>query len=238
MSNSEKYKNVFDTFASANPISLEAEMIKNNRSESIHNSKWNQLIIPIKVAIVLGIIVIISGTTVLSAKAYLSHLEKIRSLQSEEIVSLYENVFQFDAKRMSRGLYAEEEVRYSELYEKYCSETAEPDDEVAIISSKEEYNGKGLAYSTEDGVLYLPKTTMTNEQILLMIEFNMLERYVDYEAYIKASNPKYYKNYLDSLSMTEVDEIYRNSHMGNTETGFYSRELSKNERARSKILKK
>lgn len=238
MSNSEKYKNTFDAFASANPISLEADMIKNNKSESVYSSKWNKLIIPIKVAIILGMIVLISGTTVLSTKAYLSHLERIRSLRSEEIIDMYENVFQFDAKRMSRGLYAEEEVRYSELYEKYCSETAEPDGEVAIISSKEEYNGKGLAYSTEDGVLYLPKTTMTNEQILQMIEFNMLERYVDYEAYIKASNPEYYKNYLDSLSMTEVDEIYRYYYMGNTETGFFSRELSENERVRNRILKK
>ncbi len=42
---------------------------------------------------------------------------------------------------------------------------------------------------------------MTDEEILQLVVFNLLGRYVDYEAYVKASNPLYYLNALEQMTM-------------------------------------
>ena len=86
---------------------------------------------------------------------------------------------------------------FSELYDLYCRDMAEPEGEVAVISSKDEYNGEGIAFSKEEGILNLPMQEMTDEEILQLVVFNLLGRYVDYEAYVKASNPLYYLNALE-----------------------------------------
>ena len=61
---------------------------------------------------------------------------------------------------------ADEERRFSELYDLYCRDMAEPEGEVAVISSKDEYNGEGIAFSKEEGILNLPMQEMTDEEIL------------------------------------------------------------------------
>lgn len=61
---------------------------------------------------------------------------------------------------------------------------------------------------------------MTDEEILQLVVFNLLGRYVDYEAYVKASNPLYYLNALEQMTMQEVDELYINYSSANTETSF------------------
>lgn len=78
---------------------------------------------------------------------------------------------------------------------------------------------------------------MTDEEILQLVVFNLLGRYVDYEAYVKASNPLYYLNALEQMTMQEVDELYINYSSANTETSFYNRELSFDELGRRKVLK-
>lgn len=190
-----------------------------------------------KAAIIFGVLFVVSGSAILSVKAYLSHMEKIRNMKDEEIIDLYENIFQYSQKYMSRALSEDEEKRFSELYDLYCRDMAEPSGEAAIISSKDEYTGEGIAFSTEDGILYLPEQTMSDEEILQLIVFNLLEQYVDYEAYVKASNPLYYVNYLEQMTMKEVDEIYIDYYSANTETSFSNRELSFDELGRKKTLK-
>lgn len=72
---------------------------------------------------------------------------------------------------------------------------------------------------------------------MVFVVFNLLGRYVDYEAYVKASNPLYYLNALEQMTMQEVDELYINYSSANTETSFYNRELSFDELGRRKVLK-
>ncbi len=57
-------------------------------------------------------------------------------MEAEEVTDLYENIFQYDSKYMSRSMSADEERRFSELYDLYCRDMAEPEGEVAVISSK------------------------------------------------------------------------------------------------------
>lgn len=238
----DEYKNMCDNVMVSDTV-LEGyqqaiDQIKMGKGvKVIKYSKWKQFKPFYKVAIIFGVLFILSGSTALSVNAYLSHMEKIRSMKDEEIIDLYENVFQYDQKHMSRALSEDEENRFSELYDLYCRDMAEPDGEAAVISSGDAYTGKGIAFSTEDGILYLPEQTMSDEEILQLIVFNLLERYVDYEAYVKAGNPNYYLNHLEQMTMKEVDEIYINYYSANTETGFFSRELTFDELGRKKVLK-
>ena len=201
------------------------------------SSKWKRFSTLSKAAIIFGVLFVLSGSTILSVKAYISHMERMRNMEAEEIIDLYENIFQYDKMYMSRAMSEAEEKRYSELCDLYCRDMAEPVGEVIIISSKQEYKGEGIAFSTEDGILYIPEGEMSDEEILQMVVFNLLEQYVDYEAYVKASNPLYYMNYLEQMTMEEVDEIYISYYSANTETSFCNRELSFDELGRRKTLK-
>ena len=214
--------------------------MKENELESkkeIRHFRWREFSTVSKAAIIIGVLFALSGSTFLSVKAYMSHMEKLRNMQDEEIVDLYENVFRYDSKYMSRPMTEAEDRRYAELYDLYCRDMAEPEGEVAVISSKTAYQGEGLAFSTDDGILYVPEGEMSDEEILQMVAFNLLRRYVDYEAYVKASNPNYYMNYLEQMTMQEVDEIYIDYHSANTETSFTNRDLSFDELGRKKVLK-
>lgn len=240
----DEYKNISDN-VQVSDIVLESyqsaiEQIKRYDEKNTKKnrfSKWRNINTLSKVAIIFGIFFVLSGSTILSVKAYISHVERMRNLEEEEIIDLYKNVFQYDSKYLSRAMSKDEEKRYGELYDLYCRDMAEPSEEVGVISSKQEYKGVGMAFSTEDGILYIPEQKMSDEEILQMVEFNLLKQYVDYDAYVKASNPSYYLNYLEKMTKEEVDEIYINYYTANTETSFCNRELSFKELGRRKTLK-
>ena len=92
-------------------IKMEKETDKN----IVKISKWKNVNALAKIAVVFGAVVLLSGGTFLSVKAYISHLEKIRNMEAEEVIDLYENIFQYDSKYMSRSMSADEERRFSEL---------------------------------------------------------------------------------------------------------------------------
>lgn len=110
-------------------IKMEKETDKN----IVKVSKWKNVNALAKIAVVFGAVVLLSGGTFLSVKAYISHLEKIRNMEAEEVIDLYENIFQYDSKYMSRSMSADEERRFSELYDLYCRDMAEPEGEVSLI---------------------------------------------------------------------------------------------------------
>lgn len=200
-------------------------------------SKWKGYNMLSKAAIICGVFLVLSGSTIMSVKAYISHLERMENMEAEEVIDLYENVFQYDMKHMSRAMSEKEDKRFSALRDAYCKDLAEPIGKVGIIASKDEYKGEGIAFSTEEGILYLPEQEMSDEEILQLVEFSLLRRYVDYEAYMKACDPSYYLNRLEKLTKQEVDEIYINYYSANTETSFQNRELSFEELGRRKVLK-
>lgn len=88
-------------------IKMEKETDKN----IVKISKWKNVNALAKIAVVFGAVVLLSGGTFLSVKAYISHLEKIRNMEAEEVIDLYENIFQYDSKYMSRSMSADEERR-------------------------------------------------------------------------------------------------------------------------------
>lgn len=240
----DEYKNICDNVQISDKVLTSyqnaIDQIKTENGKNKFADKpfmWRKFSTISKVAIIFGVLFVLSGSTFFSVKAYISHMEKLRDIPDEEIIDLYENVFQHDSSYMSRPMTDTEDSRYAKLYDLYCRDMAEPEGEVAVISSKTVYQGKGLAFSTEDGILYVPESEMSDEEILQMIAFNQLKHYVVYDAYAKASNPLYYMNYLEQMTMQEVDEIYIDYYSANTDTSFCSRELSFDELARRKALK-
>lgn len=237
------YQNAIDQIKTANDKNRKKNKKESKKENKIGNKegnkffRWRELSTIAKAAIIFGMFFVLSGSTFLSVKAYISHMEKLRNLSDEEIAGLYENVFQYDSKYMSRPMTEAEDRRYARLYDLYCKDMAEPEGEVVVVPSKTMYQGEGLAFSTDDGILYVPEKEMSDEEILQMVAFNLLKQYVDYEAYVKASNPLYYMNYLEQMTMKEVDEIYTDYYSANTETSFVNRELSFDELGRKKVLK-
>lgn len=221
-------------------IKAEKEQRTLNNRENMSSKKvrvfGKRLALP-KVAVILLALLFMSGGTVLSVRAYIRHMDKLKNIENEKIINLYENVFQYDSRNMSRGMSESEERRYGELLDLYCTDMAEPKGEVRVIASNREYTGKEVAFSIEDGIVYLPETEMDDEQMLQLVEFHMLGHFVNYEAYVKATNPLYFLNRLEKMTMYEVDKIYRDYYSANTETSFFSRDLSFSEMARRKILK-
>lgn len=216
------------------------EEIRGNlvKTEKRHTG-WKHFSILSKVAIIFGVLLIVSGGTFLSVKAYISHMDRLENMSNEEIIDLYENVFQYKGVFFSREVPEEELESYPQLYELYCKDMAEPVGKVKIIDSKDEYSGEGIAFCKEDNILYIPERTMTEEELLQLVEYSFLKKYVDYEAYVKAGNPDYYLNHLEQMTDEEVDEFYRVYRTANTEVGsFRSRELSFEELERKSALKK
>lgn len=216
--------------------------IKDGKKIQLADTKQSKSIVGkfdgfLKVAGIVMALLIVTEGAVLSVRAYINHLERMRNMDKREIIDMYENIFHYDSKYMSRGLSETEEIRYGELEKLYCTDKAEPQGTVTLIDLSKKYKGKGLAFSREDGILYLPETEMSDEQMLQLIEFNILRQYVDYEAYTKVTNPSYYLNRLDQMKREEVDECYVTYYSANTETSFASRELTFEEMGRRKILK-
>lgn len=214
---------------------IRADSVPEERVKKI--SKWSKFNVLTKAAIIIGAICLVSGSTLLSVRAYMNHLQSLENMPDEEIMALYENVYQYGTGYMSRAMTEEEDKRYSELYELYCNDLKEPLGEISIISSKQEYKGEGVAFCTEDGILYLPEQEMTEEELLQMVVYNLLKKYVNYDEYMRASDSNHYMNRFGQMTMEEVDEIYRLYRMSNTECSFLSRELSLEERGMKKTLR-
>ena len=192
----------------------------------------------VKFAAIAAAIILFFGTATLSVRAYIRHIHAIRNMPGEQAIALYESVYKYNSGMLSRELSEEEEKREAELFLAYSNDTAEPKSEVKIIERKEEYKGKGGVFCKEDGILYIPDKTLSDEEQLECIEFSLIGHYIVSEGYELATNSDHYMNALKSLSDSQIDDIYVSYAMAGTECAFLSRDLSVDETARRKALKK
>lgn len=191
-----------------------------------------------RIATAVAAIVIAFCTATLSVRAYIRHLEAIRNMSGEEVISLYENIYRYNNGMLSRELSEEEDRREGELFLAYSEDTAEPESKVIIIERKDDYKGKGVSFCKEDGILYIPDETLSDEELLECIEFGLIGQYIIGEGYELATNPDHYMNALKNLSNSDINDIYVFTAMSGASTTFYSRELAVGETARKKALKK
>ena len=212
------------------------DMIKVAETET--KRTWNPLDRAIKYVAIAAAIVFVFGTATISVRAYIKHLDAIKKMPKEEVVYLYEHVYKYDSAMFSRELSKEEDERSGRLFSDYSEDRAEPASKVKIIEKKEQYNGKGVAFCKEDGILYIPEKKLSDEEILECIEFGLIGHYIVSEGYEQAVNPDHYMNALKDLSDSQIEDIYVTYLRANTECAFFSRELTTEEAARRKALKK
>lgn len=220
------------------------DMIKAEQAGGVKNAKDVRFKKPVNkttsMIAKVAAVVLLFGTVTISAQAYIrhQHMEAIRNMPDEEVISLYENVYKYSANKFSREISKEEDRRYGELFIAYSSDIAEPGSQVPVIEKKREYKGKGVAFCKEDGIMYIPDKTLSDEELLEIIEFDLIGNYIVNEGYEIASNPDHYMNALKALSDEKIDEIYINETMGGTPCNYESRAFSEEENARRKALKK
>ena len=78
----------------------------------------------------------------------------------------------------SRKLTDREVLRIAELEREYYDKGVFPEREVARVKTLEEWDGNDLCYVEEDHLLHLPEPEMTDEQMLLFIDYSAKKDYV------------------------------------------------------------
>ena len=189
---------------------------------------WSAFDFVTKVAAVV-ITILIFTLAGISAKAFLNNRLRIKNTPDEEVIRLYENVFKNYEGMFSRELSEEEIILETDCFNKYVDDLATPEKQISIIENKSDYKGKGVAYCKEDGIIYLPKKNVNEEEMLECIEFSQFSSYIDYERYRAATDSNYYLNDLWALSSKEVEEIYLAYFGACTNTALFSRELTTSE---------
>ena len=72
----------------------------------------------------------------------------------------------------SRELTQEEAERQAELLRRYEEEGLYTENEIAVIGQPDEYTGSTIAFCKSDSIYYLPERSMTDDELLQMIDFN------------------------------------------------------------------
>lgn len=189
---------------------------------------WSAFDFVTKVAAVV-ITILIFTLAGISAKAFLNNRLRIKNTPDEEVIRLYENVFKNYEGMFSRELTEEEIILETDCFNKYVDDLATPEKQISIIENKSDYKGKGVAYCKEDGIIYLPKKNVNEEEMLECIEFSQFSSYIDYERYKTVIDSDYYMNRLRELTPKEVEDIYLAYFGACTDTALFSRELTGSE---------
>ena len=129
------------------------------------------------------IVTAIVGGTGITAKAFYEtvsdRMEKMSDTELEELAEeINSNTSVTIDGAWSRKLTDTETLRMAELERKYYSEAFYPEGEIERVSALSEWDGETVCYVEEDHLLHLPEAEMTDEQLLLFIDYNAKADYV------------------------------------------------------------
>lgn len=120
-------------------------------------------------ATVLGVLFLgIGGTVFAASNFYQKRMEEMNAKQLDEF---YLNAFQGSAIRFSREMTEEERERYKELQYAYERDGKFPEGNVTYLQGYEDYTGKGVGLYAARSTLFLPDETLTDEELLQIIDF-------------------------------------------------------------------
>ncbi len=98
---------------------------------------------------------------------------RVTDMTPEEMEELYKMWVYANGEvsgAFSRNLQEEEDERYDALYEQY-EKGLFPEKEITIIRYTEEYGGVGAAFCVQDCTYYIPEETLSDEEMLQIIDF-------------------------------------------------------------------
>ncbi len=99
---------------------------------------------------------------------------RLARMSDDEVDAVYQAAFstlEDVSGGYSRELTESERERYAELEKSYEEDGVYTDVEAAVIQTPEEYSGEGVAICVRDGAYYLPEETLTDEELLQLIDY-------------------------------------------------------------------
>lgn len=143
----------------------------------------------------------------------------------------------------NRELTTREQSVYEQLTREYEEDGKYPTGQIRELTEDENYSGSGVAVRSTPGeeygcLIYLPNTTVTEEEWLEVIEYM---HKLDYSAQEKIWRQKYsdvsYFDRYEQMSDAEIDELYARIASAPVDLwGSYSRDLTAEERIRYEKL--
>ena len=137
----------------------------------------------------LGVLMI--GSTGVFAKVCYDAIAKRMADMPETEVAQFEHEIENDTgitidEAWSRQLTNEETLRLAELEQSYYNDGVFPEPEIKRVAALSDWDGQSVCYVEEDHLLHLPEPEMTDEQLMLFIDYSAKKEYLiekDAEAY-------------------------------------------------------
>ena len=170
-----------------------------------------------KVAGFLIACVLVFGGTAVATTLLLNRYDRMKQMEQKEKDTLWGDLEQGGnlAYELSRQLTARESDRLNKLREKYKSNEAFPDGELARLAEGEAYSGEGVALCRGAGtngtenLIYLPERELTDEELLEIVEYEEKLIYVVHENNEKRfAESAVWAKRLTELTDEEVDYYY------------------------------
>lgn len=195
--------------------------------------KRHTLRIP-KIAVACMVCFLVTGITVSAVGIVNSYRQRMEAMDNKEIEEYYTLACVGETNEYNRSYTAEERDRYTRLEKAYETSSLFPEAELNYISEGSVYDGNGVALDTSTGTIYLPDRELTDEELLVIIDFNHKLVYSIYQTnQERILRDGGYESRLALMDDAEVDRIYlvtcsTTAHC----SGGYNRALSGEEEAR------
>lgn len=180
----------------------------------------------------------ILGTTAAAMEIASLYRQRMENMEKQEIEDFYQLANAGEANSLNRPFTAEERERYQALAEDYEKNDRFPKKSMTIIAGAYDYSGQGVAVGADTRTVYLPAQSLSDEELLEIIDFNHKMTYSIYEKnqerILAQGN---WESRMAQMTDSEVDRIYLAYCASNLETGGgFSRGLREQESQRYEEL--
>lgn len=172
--NKEKWMKVISKIRKDNSVQqgLCNQFPKRNNINSILSRKFK---LAIGVSVAMCMLISVSAI----AKAAPATIERMKMMDKNEVEYLNEMTQgqKVETDTFSRKLTENEKTRKKSLIEAYTYQGKFPDDKIKFVDREESETRTELCYNTQNSTFYLPERTLTDEELLQIIEFNKKRDY-------------------------------------------------------------
>ena len=181
---------------------------------------------------------LIAGMTVSAMGVINLYRQRMEEMDKEEVEEYYSIALAGEITGLNRPFTAEERSRYKQLEEEYETNGLFPESQLRHLQEGDTYDGIGVVMDTAGTTLYLPEETLTDEDLLEIIDFNHKIAYSIYQVNEeRIINGGGWESRMALMDDAEVDRIYlitcsTKEHV----SGGYSRKLTADERSRYEEL--
>ncbi len=178
-------KAVREGFAESSNPGKKEQINKQNVSRRIKGMRMKEVFMRRKqnrVLTAIAVTAILIGSGVGAKAAYDSVAARMESMSEEErreyVTELENDTSVTIDGSWSRKLTNDEVLRLAALEREYYGENVFPEQEVQHVKTLADWDGQSVCYVEEDGLLHLPKSEMTDEQLLQFIDHTEKYNYV------------------------------------------------------------